>query len=320
MTEEKSWAGIDVSGSELVVGIYPSREGKKFSYESAGIEGLLEFLGAVKPELIVVESTGGIEKRVAAELHNAGLPVCVVNPRQTHDFAKSLGVLAKTDGIDAVILARYAEAVKPPVRRMANEEEQVVKELIARRRQLIDMLIQEKNRLKRAEGRIKTDIAKHIKWLEKRIEDLDDELCDAVAASQLWTAQDGILRSVPGVGKVLSATLIADLPELGRLNRKEIAALAGVAPFNRDSGAFRGRRVIWGGRGGVRRALYMSVVAGIRVNPVLQAFYKKLRAGGKQPKVAITACMRKLLVILNTMVKNGQEWNAGTLKQCSIQA
>jgi len=316
MAEELKWVGIDVSGSELAVGVRPSQETSVFVYDADGMTALIAFLEGLKPQLVVLEATGGIEARAAAELYAAGLPVCVVNPRQTRNFAKSLGVLAKTDAIDAIVLARYAEAVKPQVRRLPDEKEQEIKDIVARRRQLIDMLIQEKNRLTRAHGRIRTGIVKHIDWLKKRIEDLDEELGDAVTDSPLWSERSGILRSVPGVGKVLCATLIADLPELGALNRRQIAALAGVAPFNRDSGVSNGQRRVWGGRHGVRRMLYMAVVASLKANPVMKAFYARLRAQGKKPKVAIVACMRKMLVILNTMVRRGQHWDGGMAAKC----
>ena len=310
MTENKNWVGIDVSGKELYVGVYPSGEIRRFEYVTEELVELVGFISSLSPERIVLEATGGIESRAVAELYNAGLPVCVVNPRQVRDFAKALGLLAKTDSIDAVAIARYAEAVKPALRPIADEAAMAIKELIARRRQLIDMLVQEKHRLSRASNKgMRKSIEKHIKWLEKCIKDLDDDLMDAVHNSPLWAEKENILRSVPGVGKVLSTTLIADMPELGNLNRHQIAALAGVAPFNRDSGTLRGHRMVWGGRKNVRNALYMCAVTSMRSNPVIKAFYASLIKEGKKPKVALTACMRKILVILNAMVKNRQMWN-----------
>lgn len=308
---EKKWLGIDVSGEELAVGVYPSGETKTFPYQPQGIWDLLVFVGSFKPERIIIEATGGLEAAVAAELYNSGLPVCVINPRQVRDFAKSIGVLAKTDNIDAVVLGRYGEAIKPQIRPLATEEEQAIKELVARRRQLVEMLVQEKNRYCRASNK-KTgkDILKHIKWLEKRIKDQNTDLGDAIMKSRAWSEKASILKSVPGVGDVMSFTLIADLPELGTLGRKEIAALVGVAPFNCDSGKMHGQRRVWGGRGNVRKALYMGILSGIKFNPVLRAFYERLIAAGKKPKLAITACMRKLLVILNAMVKSKQVWKA----------
>ena len=311
MTESKNWVGIDVSGEELYVGVYPSGEIRRFEYITEELVELVGFISSVSPERVVLEATGGIESRAVAELYNAGLPVCVVNPRQVRDFAKSLGVLAKTDTLDAVVIARYAEAVKPELRPLASEEATAIKELIARRRQLVEMVVQEKHRLNRASKGMCKNIKKHIKWLEKCIKDFDDELMDAVKNSPLWAEKESILRSVPGVGKVLCTTLIADMPELGSLNRREIAALAGVAPFNRDSGTLRGHRTVWGGRKNVRTALYMCAVSSMRSNPVIKVFYERLIAEGKRPKVALTACMRKILVILNAMVKNKQMWNAG---------
>jgi len=308
MTNEKKWIGIDVSGAELAAGVYPSGETKMFSYDPEGIYALITFISPFKPELIILEATGGLEAGVAAELYNAGLPVCIVNPRQVRDFAKSLGILAKTDNIDAVVLGRYGEAVKPPVRPMPSEEERAIKELVARRRQLIEMLVQEKNRYSRASKKMGLGIRKHLKWLEGRIKDIDKDLSETVKKSSIWSKKENILKSVPGVGDILSATLIADLPELGTLGKKEIAALVGVAPFNCDSGKMHGRRRVWGGRSNVRRVLYMSVISGLRCNSVIRAFYDKLVAAGKKAKVALTACMRKLLVILNAMVKNNQVW------------
>lgn len=314
MTNEKKWIGIDVSGAELAAGVYPSGEIKAFSYDPEGIWGLITFISPFKPELIILEATGGLEAGVAAELYNAGLPVCVVNPRQVRDFAKSLGILAKTDNIDAVVLGRYGEAIKPQVRPLPNEEERAIKEMVARRRQLVEMLVQEKNRYSRASKKTGPDIMKHIKWLEKRIKDLDNDLSDAVKKSPIWSEKGNILKSVPGVGDILSTTLISDLPELGALGKKEIAALVGVAPFNCDSGKMHGRRRVWGGRSNVRRVLYMSVIAGLRFNPIIKAFYERLVATGKKPKLALTACMRKLLVILNAMVKNKQVWKPELIK------
>lgn len=320
MTNEKQWVGIDVSGSELAVGVYPSGQRSVFPNDTDGIAALAAFLEPFRPQLVVLESTGGLELHAATELYSAGFPVCVVNPRQVRDFAKSLGILAKTDGVDSLALARFAEAVKPPIRRLPNEEEQAIKDLISRRRQLIDMMAQEKNRLTRAEGRIKTGITKHIEWLKKRIKDMDDELAEVISHSPSWSEKGDILKSVPGVGKVLSATLIADLPELGNLNRREIAALVGVAPFNRDSGTMRGKRTVWGGRRSVRKMLYMGVISAMKVNPVIKRFNEKLRACGKRPKVAIVACMRKLLVILNTMLKTRQMWTGGIIRRCEVEA
>lgn len=315
MTENKNWVGIDVSGKELYVGVYPSGESRRFEYATEELGELVGFISALSPERVVLEATGGIERRVVAELYIAGMPVCVVNPRQVRDFAKALGLLAKTDTIDAVAIARYAEAIKPAMRPVADEDATAIKELIARRRQLIDMLIQEKHRLSRANSKgLRKSIENHIKWLEKRIKDLDDDLMDAVSNSPLWAEKENILRSVPGVGKVLSVTLIADMPELGSLNRREIAALAGVAPFNRDSGTLRGHRRVWGGRKNVRTALYMCAVTSMRSNPVIKSFYERLIREGKKPKVALTACMRKILVILNAMIKNKQMWNATLLE------
>ena len=308
MTQEQCYVGIDVSKATLDVAIRPQNKTWTIANDEAGIRSLIVDLKARKLILIVLESTGGLELPCVAALAAAQLPVVVVNPRQVRDFAKATGRFAKTDPIDADILAWFGEAVRPKVRPLKDDQAQDLAALIARRRQLVDMLTAEKNRLNTVSKRIRKDIKTHIQWLEKRLGQTNRDLDKAVKESPLWREKDEILQSAPGVGSVLSITLLADLPELGRLNRRQIAALAGLAPFNRDSGTLRGKRTIWGGRANIRSVLYMSTLSATQHNPVIRAFYQRLISAGKVHKVAMTACMRKLLTILNTMIKNQTPW------------
>ena len=305
----KPWIGIDVSKAQLDVYIHPTAQRYSFQQTDKDIETLAQTLERLEPSMIILEASGGYESVVAGILANLGLPVVVVNPRQVRDFAKATGTLAKTDLIDAQILARFGEAVKPEVRPLPDDDTQALDALVKRRRQITQMLTMEKNRLPHASGPVAHNIQEHIAWLTRQIKDLDKDLREILRASPVWREKESLLRSVPGVGPILTATLLADLPELGRLNRKEIASLVGVAPMNRDSGTWRGKRVIWGGRSYVRTMLYMGTVAAIRCNPIIQAWYRRLRDAGKPPKVAITACMRKLLTILNAMFKHKTHWN-----------
>lgn len=308
MNDSDLYVGIDVSKSSLDVATVPAGESWCESNDEKGSDKLVARLSKLNPRLIVLEATGGYESFVAADLAAAGLPVVVINPRQVRDFAKAIGRLAKTDAIDAHVIALFGEAVKPDVRPFKDSQTAEVSALISRRRQLIGMIVSEKNRLPLAARNVRRGIVSHIKWLEKQICDIDDQLEKIVKDSPLWRENDNLLRSVPGVGRVLSTTLLASLPELGKLNRHQIAALAGLAPFNRDSGMFRGRRSVCGGRAEVRSVLYMGVLAAIRYNPVIKSHYQRLRESGKPAKVAITACMRKMLVILNTMMKSRMKW------------
>ncbi len=308
MSDSTVYAGIDVSGSSLDVAVMPSGEAWRESNDQTGVGKVVSRLRKLKPQLIVLEATGGLESLVTAGLAAAGLPVVVVNPRQVRDFAKATGKLAKTDSIDATVIALFGEAVKPAVRPLKEAQTVELAALVSRRRQLVEMLVSEKNRLRSAPRNVRGDIEAHIKWLEKRIGDVDGKMEKAVKQSPLWREDDNLLRSVPGVGRVLSTTLLASLPELGKLNRHQIAALVGVAPYNRDSGLFRGRRSVWGGRAGVRNVLYMGVVSASRYNPVIREYYQRLRDKGKPAKVAFTACMRKFIVILNTMMKTRTKW------------
>jgi transposase len=266
-------------------------------------------LTALAPALIVLEATGGLEIPLVGALAAAGLPVVVVNPRQVRDFAKATGRLAKTDTLDAAVLAHFAAAVQPAVRPLPDAATQGLAAVVTRRRQLVDMLTAERNRLSCAPPGLRKELQAHIRWLERRIAGLDTDLEHAIRTSPVWRAQEDLLRSVPGIGPIVARTLLAQLPELGTLAPKPLAALVGVAPLNRDSGLFRGRRKVGGGRAAVRAVLYMGTLAAVRFNPVLRPFYQRLRAAGKLPKVALTACMHKLLTILNALLKHQQRWD-----------
>lgn len=306
--------GIDVSKDTLDVQVRPSDAQWREANDEAGIRSLVVRLQAAAPAQIVIEATGGYELAVVSALAAAGLPVIVVNPRAVRDFARATGQLAKTDQLDAGILARFAEQVRPEIRPLADAEQQELDALLTRRRQLIEMLTAEKNRLQQvfvARGtRVKKSLTAHIAYLTRELGRAETDLGDLVRQSPIWRERDDLLQSAPGVGPVLSFTILAALPELGRLDRKAIAALVGVAPLNRDSGMFRGKRMIHGGRAPVRTALYMGALVATRHNPVIRAFYQRLLAAGKPKKVALTACMRKLLIILNAMVRQQSPWSA----------
>ena len=308
MTTAEAFIGIDVAGDSLEVASRPAGDQWQVANDPAGIAALLPRLRALQPRLIVLEATGGLELPVLAALGSAGLPVVAVNPRQVRDFAKAIGKLAKTDAIDARVLAHFADAVRPAVRALPDAATRALGALVTRRRQLVEMLTAEQNRRRTAPTAIRADIQAHISWLRKRLNGVDKELSQAVRSSPLWREQEDLLRSVKGIGPVVSVTLLADLPELGTLDRKQVAALVGLAPMNRDSGRMRGKRTIWGGRATVRAALYMAALVGSRCNPVLQALYTRLLAVGKTKKVALTACMRKLLTILNAILKHRTRW------------
>jgi transposase len=301
--------GIDVSKARLDVAIRPSAEKLSVSNDEAGIQALVTRLSEIKPALIVLEATGGLERSVSGTLGSAQLPVVVVNPRQVRDFAKALGQLAKTDRIDAEVLARFAEAIRPPLRPLPDKVSLELRSLVARRRQLIEMMVAEKNRLSTASKAVRKRIEAHIRWLETELDRADKDLDHSIRQSPIWCENEDLLRSVPSVGPVVSRTLLAELPELGKLNRKQIAALVGIAPLNCDSGTFRGRRGIWGGRATVRAVLYMAALVASRRNSVIRNFYKRLRDKGKAPKVALVACMHKLLTILNAMIKHKTRWS-----------
>ena len=284
--------------------------GKRWTlpYDQTGIEGLIPQIVDLEPALVLLEATGGLELPLVAALAAAGLPVVVVNPRQVRDFAKATGTLAKTDTLDAGVLAHFADAVRPEVRPLKDAETQVLNSLTARRHQVMTMLVSEKNRLGSAIGAVSPRIEAHIAWLEQELSDLDKGLRQTLRRSPVWREKDDLLRTVPGVGEQLSLTLLANLPELGTLNRRQIAALVGVAPYNRDSGTLRGKRAVWGGRSRVRAVLYMGALVASRHNPAIRDFCQRLLAAGKPKKVALVAAMRKLLVILNGILKHGSSW------------
>lgn len=311
MGKPSAYIGIDVSQDTLDVATHPQQGVRSFRNTEAGISELIAYLKELAPALVVMEATGGLEMNVAAGLTAAGMPVAVVNPRQIRDYAKSMGKLAKTDKIDAQVMADFAAANRPEPRPLADAQTQALKDLLTRRSQLNEMITAEKSRLIRARAPVIGNIKAHIAFLEQEMGDTDCEIRRLIQDSPVWREKENLLQSVPGIGPVLSSTLLAELPELGALNRKQVAALAGVAPFNRDSGKLRGKRIIWGGRAKVRSPLYMSTLVATRRNQVIKAFYTRLLAAGKSKKCAITACMRKLLTIVNAMLKHRTPW------QCS---
>jgi transposase len=310
MSTPGCFVGIDVAKQQLDVALRPGSERFTVAHDELGIAAVVSRVRARQPTLIVLEATGGFEMALAGALAAAGLPTAVVNPRQVRDFARATGLLAKTDQLDAQVLAHFAEAVRPQPRPLPDAQAQELSALLLRRRQVVEMLSAERNRRAGAAARIRPQIQNHITWLQAQLADLDRDLADLLRASPIWRAKEDLLRSVPGVGPVLATTLLAGLPELGRLSRQQIAALVGVAPLNRDSGTLRGRRTVWGGRAHVRAVLYMSTLVAVRHNPTLRAFYRRLREAGKLPKVALTASMRKLLTILNAMLKHQTRWAA----------
>jgi len=308
MTEAGGFVGIDVAKAELEVVVRPSGARWTVTNNASGLAQLQERLQALAPALIVLEATGGYEVAVVAALATAALPVVVLNARQVRDFARATGRLAKTDAIDAGVLAHFAEVVRPPVRPLPDAMTQSLQAWLMRRRQLVEMLLAEEQRRSRAPRPIQRQIDQHVRWLRAQLGAVEKDLAQTLRASPVWREKDDLLRSVPGVGPVLTTTLLGDVPELGQLNRKQIAALIGVAPLNRDSGTYRGRRAVWGGRARVRATLYMASLTAARYNPVIRAFYERLVAAGKPKKVALTACMRKLLTILNAMIARRTAW------------
>lgn len=304
--------GIDVAKEELVVATGSRGEVTTHRNDEAGVRALAQQLRALAPELVVLEATGGYELLSVAALAAAQLPLVVVNPRQVRDFAKATGQLAKTDRIDARVLALFGERVRPTVRALPDEQTRALEAVLTRRRQLLEMRTAESNRLAQLFGHgqrpVKQSLKKHIAYLNRELAMTDTELGRMIRESPVWRERDDLLQSVPGIGPVVARTLLAELPELGQLSRRAIAKLVGVAPLSRDSGTWRGRRVIHGGRAPVRAVVYMAALVGTRCNPVLKAFYHRLQAAGKPKKVALVACMRKLLTILNQMVRTGQRW------------
>jgi transposase len=298
------FVGVDVSKDSLDVAIGAAKAIVTFTNDQKGADALVKKLSRINPALTVFESTGGYELLATSCLAEAGLPVVIVNPRQVRNFAKATGILAKTDAIDARVIAHFAEAVKPEVRQLKDRQTSELTALVTRRRQIIEMIVAERNRLRLANKRNKKDIEEHIRWLQKRLDKIETDIGKMIQSSPIWRCKDDILQSVPGIGPVTSASLICDLPELGILSQKKIAMLVGLAPLNCDSGKYKGRRKIWGGRASVRSGLYMATMAAIRCNPAIKGFYQRLIAAGKCHKVAATACMRKLLIIANAMLRD----------------
>jgi transposase len=304
------YVGIDVSKGTLDVAFGSDGEVAQVANEEGSIATLVARLIKEAPTLVVMEATGGYEWLVAAALAGKGVAVAVVNPRQVRDFARATGILAKTDKLDAQVLARFAEAVRPQPRPLPTPEAKELEEFLSRRRQIVEMLTMEKNRFAIAATEpMRKSLKKHIAWLEEALRRANDDIDTAVRGSPVWREREDLLRSVPGIGPVSARTLLAELPELGSLNRKEIAALVGVAPLNRDSGKFQGPRTCWGGRAGIRSVLYMATLTALRRNPVIRLAYTAFRARGKKHKVAMVACMHKLLTILTAMVRDGRRWS-----------
>lgn len=305
----KEYIGIDISKSSLDVATWGKETHKQYCNDHEGIRDLVTKMKEQEPNLVVVEASGGLEQPIVSELFMEGLPVAIVNPTRVRNFARSTGQLAKTDKLDARIIAHFAQAVRPQVRPLRTMEEERLKALVTRRRQVIQMITAEKNRTTTSHPTTRDLIQNHIAWLKEELKILDTDIVEFIENNTEWKEKAELLQSVPGVGPVTAATLLAELPELGNRNRKQIACLVGVAPMNRDSGKMRGKRRVYGGRASVRRALYMAALVATKVNPIIASFYERLLASGKEKKVALTACMRKLLVILNSMIHNRQTWS-----------
>lgn len=312
MNNKEKVVGIDVSKAVLDIAMLPSGEVLQFDNDANGIEELGKKLKSAAVDLVVMEATGGYETAAATALVGGGLRVAVVNPRQVRDFAKATGRLAKTDRIDAQVIAAFGQAIEPEIVRLPDEKARELEALLVRRRQLVAMRVQEVNRLGLMQGAMRKRIKAHIDWLDKEIDKLDVDLTAGLRSSPAWRAKDELLRSLKGIGPITSTTLLVALPELGQLDRRAIAALVGLAPFNCDSGVMRGRRSIYGGRSQVRTLLYMAATTAIRSNPVIRAFYERLKSRGKPHKVAMVACMRKMLTILNAMVRKSTPWTPET--------
>jgi transposase len=310
------YVGIDVSKDHFDVHVRPDDRKQRFNYDNDGLQGVLSLMKEVRPQLIVMEATGGYEQRLVAVFAAQAFPVAVINAKRVRDFAKATGKLAKTDRLDAAVLSDFADKLRPEPSALPDESREELKALLARRRQLIDMITAENNRQLTAPKAIQREIRAHIEWLRRRLKKTDDDLTRHIKASPIWKAKDQILQSTPGIGPTTSMTMLAVLPELGSLNRRTIAALAGVAPMNRDSGKWRGRRTIQGGRTTVRNALFMCTLVATKFNPTIKALYQRLLLAGKPKMVALTACMRKLLIILNAMLKTNTPWSEDHAKKC----
>jgi len=305
---EEVYVGIDVSKERLDMAVIPSERRWTYPNNEVGIKQIVTNLKEMSQALVILEPTGGLETLLASTLWAEGIKLAIVNARQIRDYARAMGKLAKTDKLDALVMAEFGAAAKPESRPPRDEESEEIKATVSRRRQLVEILTAERNRLATARKHVKPNISAHIEWLRKEIENLDRELRQQVEASPIWREKDNLLKSIPGVGNILSVTLLAELPELGTLNRKQIAALVGVAPFNRDSGLMKGKRCVWGGRASIRAVLYLAALVGTRYNPVIRAFYQQLLERGKAKKVALVACMRRLLTIMNAIIKHQTAW------------
>lgn len=317
MPEQPNWIGIDVSKAELEGVVRPSGTRWQVRHDAAGIDALVERCVALAPERIVLEATGGFELDVAAALAAKQLPVVVVNPRQVRDFARATGQLAKTDRLDAAVLAHFGEAINPDVRPLPDATARALSMLVGRRRQLQDMLLAEQQRLLSAAVQdapqpLRDELSEHIAWLRRRLQQVDDELNQQMRSRPVWRERENLLRRIGGIGPIVSATLLSQLPELGQLDRKAVAKLVGVAPLNRDSGTLKGVRHSWGGRAAVRAVLYMAALVATRHNPQIRTFYQRLLAAGKPRKLALVACMRKLLLICNAVLRNHSLWSPAT--------
>ena len=318
MTEEAVYVGVDVAKDTLDVADSGSRETRQFLNDPQGIAQAVQHIASLQPAGIILEATGNLEMPLAAALQAECLPVVIINPRQVRDFARATGALAKTDAIDARILALFGLRIKPEMRPLPDKQAREMRSLLTRRRQLMEMLVAERNRLSRADEDVRPNIKDHIKWLKEALSDINNDLERRIQSSPSWHEKDNLLRSVPGIGKVVSTTLLIELPELGQLNRRKIAALVGVAPLNRDSGAMRGKRTVWGGRAALRAVLYMAALVATKCNPVIAAFYRRLLDVGKVKKVALVACMRKLLTMVNAMMRTRTFWNPEPARKSAV--
>jgi transposase len=318
MTKEAVYVGVDVAKDTLDVADSGSRETRRFPNDHEGIAQAIRHIASLQPAGIILEATGNLEMPLAAALQTECLPVVIINPRQVRDFARATGALAKTDAIDARILALFGLRIKPEIRLLPDKQAREMRSLLTRRRQLMEMIIAECNRLSRADDNVQPNIKDHIKWLKEALSDINNDLERRIQSSPSWREKDNLLRSVPGIGKVVSTTLLIELPELGQLNRRKIAALVGVAPLNRDSGTMRGKRTVWGGRAALRAVLYMAALVATKCNPVIAAFYRRLLDAGKVKKVALVACMRKLLTMVNAMTRTRTVWNPEVIRKSTV--
>ncbi len=318
MTKEAVYVGVDVAKDTLDVADSGSRETRQFLNDPQCIAQAVQHIASLQPAGIILEATGNLEMPLAAALQAECLSVVIINPRQVRDFARATGALAKTDAIDARILALFGLRIKPEMRPLPDKQAREMRSLLTRRRQLMEMLVAERNRLSRADEDVRPNIKDHIKWLKEALSDINNDLERRIQSSPSWHEKDNLLRSVPGIGKVVSTTLLIELPELGQLNRRKIAALVGVAPLNRDSGAMRGKRTVWGGRAALRAVLYMAALVATKCNPVIAAFYRRLLDVGKVKKVALVACMRKLLTMVNAMMRTRTFWNPEPARKSAV--